>query len=80
MHPAKAVKVIRENAEKALSASKNDCMYPLPDHFHVEICFKKHMKATNAKWYPGCRQTGVYTVEFDADDYIDVLKFIYWVL
>ncbi len=80
IHPAAAVKAIRENAEKALSARKEDCMFPLPKHFSVEICFKKHMSATNAKWYPGCRQTGVYTVEFDADDYMDVLKFIYWVL
>jgi len=80
IHPAAAVKAIRENAEKALSADKKDCIYPLPKHFNVEICFKKHMNATNAKWYPGCRQTGVYTVEFDADDYMDVLKFIYWVL
>lgn len=80
MHPSAAVKAIRENAEKALNADKKACMYPLPEHFNVEICFKKHMKASGAKWYPGCRQTGVYTVEFDADDYMDVLKFIYWVL
>ena len=80
MHPAAAVKAIRENAEKAVRAKKEDCMFPLPEHFNVEICFKKHMKASGAKWYPGCRQTGVFTVEYDADDLMDVLKFIYWVL
>ena len=80
IHPDLAVARIRDAAEKAFQADKRDCMYPLPGHFHVEICFKEHFKAAGAAWYPGCTQTGPRTVAFDANDYMDVLKMIYWVL
>lgn len=80
IHPALAVSRIREGVEKAFSAKREECMFPLPEHFAVEISFKEHFKAAGAKWYPGCEQTGARTVRFEADDYMDVLRFIYWVL
>lgn len=80
IHPDLAVSRIREAAESAFKADKASCMFPLPKHFTVEISFKDHFKAAGAKWYPGCVQTGARTVAFEADDYMDVLKFIYWVL
>lgn len=52
----------------------------MPKHFHVEINFRQHFDATGAVWYPGCVKTGARTVAYDADDYMDVLKFLYWVL
>ena len=52
-----------------------DCMFPLPDHFKVEISFKDHFKAKGAS-YPGVKQTGPATVEFEADDYMDVLRML----
>ena len=51
-------------------------MFPLPEHFHVEICFKEHSRARNAVTYPGVVQTGTTTIEYDADDYMDVLNMI----
>lgn len=80
IHPALAVSHIREGVEKAFSAKREECMFPLPEHFAVEISFKEHFKAAGAKWYPGCEQTGARTVRFEADDYMDVLRFTYWVL
>ena len=80
IHPDLAVDRIKEGAKKAFEADKKDCLFPLPEHFTVEISFKDHARATNGKWYPGCVQTGARTVQFEADDYMDVLKFIYWVL
>lgn len=80
IHPNLAVKRIREAVEQAVQKNPADCMFPLPEHFSVEISFKRHIDATNASWYPGCVQTGVQTVAFEADDYMDVLKFIHWVL
>ena len=80
IHPALAVSHIREGVEKAFSAKREECMFPLPERFVVEISFKEHFKAAGAKWYPGCEQTGARTVRFEADDYMDVLRFIYWVL
>jgi len=80
IHPDLAVERIHEAAKNAFTAEKSACMFPLPDHFTVEISFKNHEKATGAKWYPGCVQLDERTVRFEADDYMDVLKFIYWVL
>ena len=80
IHPDLAVRRIRETVAEAVKRPAAACMYPLPDHFHVEIYFKLHIAATSASWYPGCKQTGPFTVEFDADDYMDVLKFIHFVL
>lgn len=80
IHPDLAVQRIRETVKEAAAQNPADCMFPLPERFHVEICYKTHQQATNASWYPGCRQTDVTTVCFDADDYMDVLKFFHWVL
>ena len=80
LHPQVAIKRIREAAQESLKADPAACMFPMPKHFKVEISFKDHFKAAGAKWYPGCKQTGARTVKFEAKDYMDVLKFIYWVL
>ena len=81
IHPDLAVRRIRETVQKAvagLSVQKN--LYPLPEHFSVEVNFKEHAKATSASWYPGCVQADARTVLFEADDYMDVLRFFHWVL
>ena len=75
IHPDLAVRRIKETVAKAVQRDKKACMFPLPDHFKVEICFKDHFKAKGAS-YPGVRQTGPATVEFEADDYMDVLRML----
>jgi len=79
-HPAVAIRRIREAAEQSLSNDRASCMFPMPESFTVEISFKEHFKAASAKWYPGCVQTSARTVKYETKDYMDVLKFIYWVL
>ena len=80
IHPNKAVRLIREAAERAMKKPAADCMFPLPDHFKVEICFKEHAKAKNATAYPGVTQLDATTVGYEADDYMDVLNMFDWVL
>lgn len=80
IHPAVAVRRIREGAQRAMDTDGAKCLYPMPDSFHMEINFKDHFLATGAQYYPGCRQVDSKTVAFDAKEYMDVLKFIYWVL
>ena len=55
-------------------------MFPMPDHFRVEIAFRNHTYATNGSHYPGCVQLDSTRVAFESNDYMDVLKFFYWVL
>lgn len=81
MHPNVAVRTIRETVAKAIAShTKEECMYPMPKHFHVEINFKEHFKALNGSYYPGTVQTDARVIEYDADDYMDVLKFLHFVL
>ena len=80
MLPSVACGKIQAAAKRALEKPAKDCMFPLPDHFHVEISFKEHFRARNAVTYPGVVQTSPTTVEYDADDYMDVLNMFDWVL
>ncbi len=78
IHPAKAVRLIREAACRAMKKDREACMFPLPDHFRVEISFKDHYRARNA--YPGLVQTDAAAVCYEADDWMDVLRMLNFVL
>lgn len=80
IHPDMAVRRIRETVETAVHQPKEACMIPLPSHFAVEINYSQHFDALGAGWYPGAKQTDSRTVRFEASDYMDVLRFFYWVL
>lgn len=80
IHPNLAARRIRETVARAVQKPKADCMYPMPDAFAVEIHFKQHYDATNASWYPGCKQVDARTVRYEAKKYFDVLTFLYWAL
>lgn len=80
IHPDLAVRRIREAAQSAFEADPSECLFPMPDRFKCEISFKEHFKAESASWYPGCVKTGTRTVRFECRDYLDILRFIHWVL
>jgi D-amino peptidase len=85
IHPIVAVQRIRETVQNIFSQphiykEKKDFMYPLPEHFVLEINYKQHFDALNASWYPGCVQTGARSVRFESDSYMDVLQCVYWIL
>ena len=80
IHPELAVKRIRETAEKAMELKKEDCMFPMPKHFTVEVNYKEHQNARRNSFYPGATQKDAKTVVFEADDYMDVLCFFQFCL
>lgn len=80
IHPALAVRRIREAVERAAKGERAKRMFPLPAHFEVEICYKRHHAATSASFYPGCRRVNVNTIAYEADDYMDVLRMFHFVL
>jgi D-amino peptidase len=47
----------------------------MPDRFAVEVAYKEHAMAYRKSFYPGARSTGPHTVQFEADDYFEVLRF-----
>ena len=80
MHPDKAVRLIRETAEKAMQLDPAACMFPLPEHFKVEVSFRLHQKARSASWYPGVKQVDSRTVVFECDCWADALAFFHFCL
>ena len=80
IHPDKAVKLIREGAEKAAKLNKADCMFPMPEYFTVEVNYKLHHKARSASWYPGAHLENSTTVVYESDSWMDVLTFSHYCL
>jgi D-amino peptidase len=80
IHPQLAISRIREAVAKAVQQPKEACMFPMPDHYEVDICFKQHYDALSGSWYPGAKQVDARTVRFASDQYEDVLRFVYFVL
>lgn len=80
IHPNKALRLIREAAARAMAKPAADCMFPLPDHFVVEICFKEHSRAKNATSYPGVTLVDPQTVRFETSDYPTVLRTLDFIL
>lgn len=83
IHPAEAVRRIREAAETAVKegiANPDKFKIDLPNKFDVEVEFVKHFKARRASFYPGVRQIGPRTVAFSSDAYYDVLRFFMFCL
>jgi len=79
MHPASAVKAIRSAAEYALQKQQRP-LFPMPEHFCLDISYIKHFDALHASFYPGAVQTDEKTVRYESDSWMDVLKFIHFVL
>ncbi|MDR0819255.1 MAG: M55 family metallopeptidase [Oscillospiraceae bacterium] len=80
IHPELSRELIKSGVETALKQPKDKMMFPLPKHFDIEINFKNHQFARNGGFYPGVTQTDEKTVKYSADDYMDALKFFFWVL
>jgi D-amino peptidase len=80
LHPDVAVDRIRETAQKAMALDTKKCMFPMPDHFTVEICYREHASALSNGLYPGCEQVDERTVRFETKDYLEVLRFFHFCL
>ena len=74
IHPDLALKRIREAAKRAMLKPAEDCMFPVPDAYEIEICFKEHAKARNALRFPGVEQIAPTVIRYETDDWMMALK------
>jgi D-amino peptidase len=75
IHPQLALELIRTGVGTALQGDLSKCRVPMPGHFAVELGYRNHADAYHAGFYPGASQTGAHTVQFETDDYFEVLRF-----
>ena len=79
IHPAAAVRQIRQAAEQAVK-NANNCAVPMPDHFDMVIRFREHQTAYSKSFYPGARLEDEKNVCFSAGDWFEMLRFTHFVL
>lgn len=80
IHPNLALQKIQEQVQAVLKDDLSKYIVTLPESFHVEIAFREHYHAYSGSFYPGAKQTGHKTVAFETNDYMDVLRFLFFVL
>lgn len=78
--PGEAVRRIRKAAEEAAAMDASGNVYPMPDHFTVDIHYRKHFNARAKSWYPGAKLVSQDTVRFECDDWFDALTFLHFCL
>ena len=76
IHPDLAASRIRSGVEKAFRSDPAGCLLPLPNHFKVEIVYKEHINAYLLGFYPGAKQVAPTTVQFENQNYFEVLRFL----
>jgi D-amino peptidase len=80
IHPHLAVDRIREGAQAAVAGDVAKCAIQLPERFAVEIEYKDHAQARHASFYPGASQKAPHAIQFETDDYFEVLRLLAFVV
>ncbi|MBI5960351.1 MAG: M55 family metallopeptidase, partial [Chloroflexi bacterium] len=75
IHPTLAIERIRSRVEIALKGDITRCLVPMPAHFLVEVNYRVHSQARQASFFPNARLIEPHIVQFEADDYFEVLRF-----
>jgi len=75
IHPELAVARIRAGVTQALQGDPSRYLLQLPDHFSLEMRYRQHTRAYQMGYFPGARQTDTFTVQYDTDDYFELLRF-----
>ncbi len=74
MHPKEAVRLIRETTEAAVSGAAKIKPAAVPAATELRIVYKEQTNAFYRAQYPGATLTDPYTVTFSADDYLEILR------
>lgn len=75
IHPGLAISRIRAGVKQALQKDPAICRVPLPQHFSLDMCYRKHTRAYQMGFFPGARQVDPFTVRYETDDYFTLLSF-----
>lgn len=78
IHPELAIARIKEGMTKALKSDPSKCKVALPDHFSVDVQYKKHTQAHTYSFYPGASLKDPLTIHFEHREYYEVLRFLFF--
>lgn len=80
IHPKLALERIEEEVNSVLKSNFQNCQIKLPEHFKVELSFKKHTLAYRSSFYPGMKQISPTELWFETNNYFDVLRMLLFVI
>jgi len=80
LHPAEAGDRIRTTAEESLAGDLAKCLLPPPKKPTLRIRYREAAQAFKAGFYPGAGPIDDHTVEFDTNDYFEVLRAVLFLL
>lgn len=80
IHPDSAVKKIEKGVFEALSGDYTKCKLELPKKFNIKIRYISHTEAYFNSFYSGVKQLDEKTIQYEADDYIEILRLVHFVL
>lgn len=78
IHPNVAVRQIRAGVEESLRRDNRKLMRPLGESFKIEIDYKLPREAYGRSFYPGAVLVKDATVRFEANDWLEALRMIYF--
>jgi len=79
IHPSLAVHRIKRAAAEAIQDGPSGEL-PFPSRFDLEIQFKQHDSAYRGSFYPGAVRKGPLGVGYSCSEWLDALRFFYFVL
>ncbi|MHC1785690.1 MAG: M55 family metallopeptidase [Christensenellales bacterium] len=80
LHPDVAVQLLREAVREAVLQPREDCLFPLPSSFQIEVCYREHQRAYSRSFYPGLRCVDARTLRFEHSDFFEVLRMMHFCL
>jgi D-amino peptidase len=78
IHPELAISRIRTGMEKAVRGDRADCLVSLPSHFEIAIQYKEYANAYQLGFFPGAKQIDPATVQFESQNYFEILRFLFF--
>ncbi len=76
IHPKESQKIIQKKVTKALKGDLNSCVWKHPKIFVLRIRYIKQQSAYKASHYNGADLIDSKTIQFETDDYNEIMRFI----
>ncbi|OQX96254.1 hypothetical protein B6I21_01515 [candidate division KSB1 bacterium 4572_119] len=78
LHPNKSKLMIKQGVENALDRLDEFSPLKWETPYSLEISFKKTRLANRASWYPGAERVNDFTVSIQSENFLDCMKFFYF--
>lgn len=74
--PKLAISETKRLVEEAMKVDRDSIKIELPKQFNVEIIYRDHTRAYRNSFYPRAKFKPHNTVEYETDNYFDVLRIL----